>query len=253
QGRLTGKNERFVSIRGKAVRPATLDLGRWRWPVFALVFAYVFFTIILVFAAIFLRAGVTILSPLVPLERVLTTANIELVFSQESYLRSIWNSLFIAVVGGAIGTAVVAVVALVAVRSEFRWRRSLEYLALFPRAMPGIIAGIGFFYAVIWIPGMDVVRGTVWLLIIAFIMRYIPVGYATIAPALSQIGQELDRGARICGADWWTTCTRIVLPLLKPALFSTFALLFIHFFKEYVAAVFLIQPGSEVIGSTMLQ
>ena len=78
-------------------------------------------------------------------------------------------------------------------------------------------------------------------------------GFGAIAPALSQIGDELDRGARISGADWWTTVTRIILPILKPALFSCFALLFIHFFKEYVTAVFLYQPGSEIIGTTMLQ
>lgn len=253
QGRLTAGAGRFVTVRGKAARPSTLDLGAWRWIVFAAVFAYVFFTIIVVFSGIFMRASVTFLTPLLPFWTVTTTQNFELLFSQAGYIRSIWNSVVIALVGGAIGTAAIALITLVAVRSEFRWRRSLEYVALFPRSLPGIIAGLGFFYAVVWVPGLDLVRGTIWILMAAFIMRYIPIGFGAIAPALAQLSDDLDKGARIAGADWWTTSTRIILPLLKPALFSTFALLFIHFFKEYVTAVFLYQPGSEIIGTVMLQ
>lgn len=253
QGFLMKGSGRFVTVRGKASRPSVLDLGRWRWALFALVFAFVFLTIIAIFAGIFLRSAVTFLTPLVPFWKLLTTANFEMIFSSANYVRSIVNSVVIALVGGLIGTAFVALIALVARRSEFRFARPLEYLALFPRALPGIIAGLGFFYAVVWVPGLDLIRGTIWILMLAFILRYIPIGFGAIAPALSQVGDELDKGARIAGADWLTTVSRIVLPILKPALFSCLALLFIHFFKEYVTAAFLFQPGSEIIGTTMLQ
>lgn len=252
QGRLMRNSDRFVTVRGKASRPAIVDLGKWRWPAFALVFAYLFFTVIAVFAGILMRASVTFLTPLVPFWDLLTTHNFELIFSQPSYVRSIWNSVVISLVGGVIGTIVVVMIAFVARRSNFRFNRALEYIALFPRSLPGIIAGLGFFYAVVWIPGLDILRGTIWILVAAFVLRYIPIGFGTVAPALSQIGAELDRAARISGADWWSTMRHIVLPLLRPALFSTFALLFIHFFKEYVTAVFLYQSGSEIIGTTML-
>ena len=253
QGRLMKDSGRFVTVRGKASRPSLVDLGKWRWVAFAAVAAYVLFTIVAVFAGIFMRASVSFLTPLVPFWKLLTLANFELIFSQPGYIRAILNSVVISFLGGIIGTACVVLIALVAKRSEFRFRRALEYVALFPRSLPGIIAGLGFFYAVIWVPGLDMIRGTIWILIAAFVVRYIPIGFGAIAPALSQIGEELDRASRISGGDWWTTVTRIVLPLLKPALFSSFALLFIHFFKEYVTAVFLYQPGSEIIGSTMLQ
>lgn len=253
QGLLMKGSGRFVTVRGKASRPSTLDLGAWRWVAFAVVSAYLVFTILAVFAGIFLRSSVSILTPLVPFWRLLTTANFDLIFSSTTYVRSILNSVLISLIGGIVGTFFIAVITLVARRSEFRFARALEYVALFPRALPGIIAGLGFFYAAVWLPGLDLIRGTIFILIIAFILRYIPVGFGAIAPALAQVGDELDRGARVSGADWWTTVTRIVAPILKPALFSCFALLFIHFFKEYVTAVFLYQPGSEIIGTTMLQ
>lgn len=253
QGVLMKGSGRFVTVRGKASRPATLDLGGWRWVAFAAVAAYLLFTIIAVFAGIFLRSSVSFLTPLVPFWQLLTTGNFELIFGSSNYMRSILNSVLISLIGGLVGTFFIAVVTLVARRSEFRFARGLEYVALFPRALPGIIAGLGFFYAAVWLPGLDLIRGTIWILMIAFILRYIPVGFGAVAPALAQVGDELDRGARVSGADWWTTVTRIILPILKPALFSCFALLFIHFFKEYVTAVFLYQPGSEIIGTTMLQ
>lgn len=253
QGFLMKGSGRFVTVRGKASRASTLDLGPWRWIAFAVVAAYVLFTIVAVFAGLVMRSGVSFLTPLIPFWKLLSTANYETVFASDTYVRSIVNSVLIALIGGVVGTFFIAVIALVARRSEFRFARPLEYVALFPRSLPGIIAGLGFFYAVVWVPGLDVIRGTIFILIVAFVLRYIPVGFGAIAPALSQIGDELDRGARISGADWWTTVTQIILPILKPALFSCFALLFIHFFKEYVTAVFLYQPGSEIIGSTMLQ
>ncbi len=253
QGRLMQASGRFVTVRGKASRPSTLELGAWRWPAFLFVFGFVFFTILTIFGGIFLRSAVTFLTPLIPVWKVATTANFELIWNSPNYMRSITNSVLVATIGAAIGTFFIAIVALIARRSDFRYKRGLEYVALFPRSLPGIIAGLGFFYAVIWLPGADMIRGTILVLILAFMIRYIPVGFGAIAPALAQIGDELDRGARISGADWWTTVTRIILPILKPALFSCYALLFIHFFKEYVTAAFLYQPGSEIIGTTMLQ
>jgi iron(III) transport system permease protein len=253
QGRLMRGAGRFVTVRGKASRPSTLDLGPWKWLAFAFVFSFIVLTILSIFGGIFLRSAVTFLTPLIPVWKVLTTSNFELVLGSSTYVRSIVNSVVVSVVGAAIGTFFIVVIALIARRSEFGFRRPLEYVALFPRALPGIIAGLGFFYAVIWMPGLDAIRGTIFILILAFVVRYIPIGFGAIAPALAQIGQELDQGARVSGADWWTTVTRIILPILKPALFSCYALLFIHFFKEYVTAAFLYQPGSEIIGTTMLQ
>lgn len=253
QGRLMKAGGRFVTVRGKASRPNKLDLGPWRWVAFVFVAFFVFLTVISVFAGIFLRSIVTFLTPLIPFWSVSTLGHYELIWNSPAYMRSIGNSVLVATVGAAVGTMFIAIVALIARRSEFRFGRTLEYVALFPRALPGIIAGLGFFYAVIWVPGLDVIRGTVLVLIVAFVVRYIPVGFGAISPALAQISDELDRGARISGADWWTTVTRIILPVLKPALFSAYALLFIHILKEYVTAAFLYQPGSEIIGTTMLQ
>ena len=243
---------RFVSVKGKASRVTRLDLGRARWPLAMLLGGYIFFFIILVFLGVILRAFVSFLSPFVPIGSALTLSNFQQIFDSESHVRAILNSLTISAVGGAVGVAFALLVVVVAMRSEFRYRRALHSIALLPRAVPGIVAGLGIFYMLIWLPGFSILRGTIWIIALAYIMRYVSLAFSSIAPAVTQIGDELDRGARISGASWWRTMRDVVFPLVKPAAFAAYCLLFIQFFKDYVTASFVTQAGSEVIGTSML-
>ncbi len=253
QGRLMKDRGRFVTVGGKATRPRAFPLGKWRWVAFVLMTLYVGFAIIAVIGGLALRSVVSLLSPLLPIWDLFTWENYQIIVEYPVYLRSIFNTIQISIAAGLIGTAFVALVVLVSTRSPFRWSRQLEYIAMAPRAVPGIIAGIGILYAAAMFGPLGWLRNTIWILVAAYVMRYIPAGFGAIAPALGQISQDLDRGARTVGADWWRTSRSIMLPLIKPALFSCFSLIFILCFKEYVTAVFLFAPGSEVIGTTMLQ
>lgn len=252
QGMLLKKAGRFVTLKGKAQRRKLADLGPVRWPLFACFVVYNIVILVVPLTGIVLRSVTTFLTPLMAPFDLLTTDNFALLFAYPAYVRSMTNSLIISALGGAIATAFVALVTLVVHRSEFRWRRPLEYVALYPRAVPGIVAGIGLFWAMLLLPMVDLLHGTIWILMLAFTMRSIPTAFGAISPALLQIGRELDQSARSCGADWWTASRTIVLPLLKPALFGAYVLLFLSFLKEYSSAVFLFAPGSEIIGTTML-
>lgn len=253
QGRLMRDRARFVTVGGKASRPRAFPLGKWRWVAFGLMCLYVGFAIIAVIGGLALRSFVSLLTPLLPIWDLFTWENYEIIVQYPVYLRSIGNTIQISIAAGLIGTAFISLIVLVSTRSPFPFARRLEYVAMAPRAVPGIIAGIGILYAAAMFGPLGWLRNTIWILVAAYVMRYIPAGFGAIAPALGQISQDLDRGARTVGADWWRTSRSILLPLIKPALFSCFSLIFILCFKEYVTAVFLFAPGSEVIGTTMLQ
>lgn len=252
QGLLLKKAGRFVTLKGKAQRRKLADLGAVRWPLFAFFLIYNIVILAIPLAGIVLRSVTTFLTPLMAPFDLITGDNFKLLFAYEAYVRSMTNSLLISTLGGAMATAFVVLVTLVVHRSEFPWRRQLEYVALYPRAVPGIVAGIGLFWAMLLLPMVNLLHGTIWILVLAFTMRSIPTAFGAISPALLQIGRELDQSARSCGASWWTTSRTIVLPLLKPAIFGAYVLLFLSFLKEYSSAVFLFSPGSEIIGTTML-
>jgi len=253
QGWLIGKSRRFVTVRGKASRRKLMDLGRWRWPVCALIAFYLLLSILLPLSVLVLRSFVEFLTPLVPPWEFLTFGHFQVLAEQASYLRSIGNSILVSTIGAGATTLLVAVVAMIVHRSHSQWRRPLEFLAIYPRAVPGMVAGIGFFWVCLLVPGFGLLQGTIWILVIAFMMRNLPTAYGAVAPVMMQIGSDLDQSARVCGADWWTVFRRVVMPIARPALLASFVLVFISMLKEYASAVFLFAPGSEIIGTTMLQ
>jgi iron(III) transport system permease protein len=253
QTRVTGQERRFVTVGGKGTRGRELSLGGLRWPIALLIWLYLLFGVIIPLIGIIAQSATSFLSPLVNPFDQLTWDNYGVIFNEASYVRSIWNSLAVSSIGGALGILFIALIALIVYRSDFPGRRLLAYLALYPRAIPGIIVGIGFLWAFLFIPGLGPVRNTLAALTIAFIMRFIPLGFGAIGPSILRLSNELDRAARVAGASWLTTMRTIMLPLLRPALLSGFVLLFISFLREYSSALFLVTRDSEVVGTTMIQ
>jgi iron(III) transport system permease protein len=196
---------------------------------------------------------VVVLTPLVAPWHLLTSAHWHTLTSDPVFRNSIENSALIAVVGAVLTTALVALATLVAHRSRFPLRRTLPFVMLYPRATPGIIIGIGFFWTYLLTGALgDWFRGSIWGIMVAFCVRNLPFAYIVMYPTLARIGEELDRAGRAAGAGWWRTSRSIVLPLLRPAIFASFVLLFVEIVNDYDPAVFLVKPGTEVMGATML-
>lgn len=253
QGYLLRNSQRFVSVRGKATRPRRFNLGKVRWPAFALVWLYILLGPVLPLAALVLRAFTQILSPLVSPLKVLTLDNVRLAFSQPEYVGSVVNSIVIALVGSTVTTLLAAVAVLVVKRSDFKIRKPIEFLSLAPQALPGIIIGLGFFWAFALAGPLGAVRSTILALIIAFCMRALPQAYAAISPVVMQVGRELDQAARVMGADWWYTFSRVLVRLITPALLASYVLVFVQMIKEFTPAVFLATAETNVIGTTSLE
>src|SRR5690606_4735868 len=143
-----------------------------RWPLFVVSVLYIAATVVAPIVVLVLRAFASFLSPMVPLAEVLSLENFTQLFEEPIYTRPVWNSFVVSAVGGALATALIAMIAVIVHRSEFRFREPLHYVALFPRAVPGVVAGVGFFYAIALMPGLGEIRNTIWILVIAFTMRY---------------------------------------------------------------------------------
>jgi len=253
RNRLLGAEARFVSVGGKSGRQALLRLRRWRWPLAGLLTFYLVFTTLVPVLGLAAMSFVVVLTPLVAPWELLTSAHWHVLWEDDAFRRSIQNSAVIAVVGAVATTAFVALATLVAHRSGFRFRRTLPFLMLYPRATPGIIIGIGFFWAYLLTGAFgDSMRDSIWGIMLAFCVRNLPLAYIVMYPTLARIGEELDRAGRAAGAGWWRTSRTIVLPLLKPAIFASFILLFVEIINDYDPAVFLVKPGTEVMGATML-
>jgi iron(III) transport system permease protein len=250
---IVGDTRRFVTLAGRSAAAPRADIGGIRWVVWLILMIYSLVASVIPCLFLVLRSFTSFISPLIPIRNVLTLDNFALVFSYESYVRSIWNTVIVAIGGGAFALVLTCVAAVIAYRTKSKLRAVIEQISFIPRALPGLVVGMGIFYAVLALPFGGELRHTLLILVLAFTIRYFPTGFATLGPAFFQIGADLERAVRISGGSWWRSLRDVTLPMLRPALVACFLIYFIHFFKEYSAASFLFGPGTEVIGTTMLQ
>jgi iron(III) transport system permease protein len=252
---LLGSERRFGAIAprgGGASKP--LALGAWRVPLGIATGAFIFLTSLVPLLGIVLMSFVAVLTILVPPWQLLTTENWQHVISDFTFQRSIVNSLVIASIGAALTVTLVAVATLIAHRSNFPLKATLGPALVYPRSVPGIVLGIGFFWAFLLVdlPG-GLIRNSIAGELIALAVRSSTLAYIVIYPSVVRINVELERAARVAGAGWWTVVRRIWLPMLRPALIAAFVLMFVAMVSDYDPVVFLQKPGTEVMGVTMLQ
>lgn len=253
RNRVAGDLTRFATTTGKPRPSAPLTLGRLRWALSAVVGIVLLATTLVPLFGVVLSAFTSILSPFVSPWTVLTTANFSDVTGNTLYTGAIRNSLLIATIGGGIGALLVALLAVIAHRSEFRFRKSLAPIVLYPRAIPGLITGMAFFWTFAVLDRSGGLRSTLWAIGLAFVVRSLALGYSAIYPALAALGQDSDQAARTSGADWGTASTTILFRLLRPATAVGFVLLFVALLNDADPAVFLVTPNTQVLGLSVLQ
>jgi iron(III) transport system permease protein len=253
RAKLSGFEQRFFATGagGRVARP--VDLGRWRWPSSIGVGAFLAITCAIPLIGLALMSSVRALTTLEAPWHLLTAENWHAVATDPTLRRALVDSLIIAGGGGAATVLLVALATLIAHRSGFPLRRTLAPALIFPRAVPGVILGIGFFWTYLMFTPGALVRNNLWGELIALCVRNLTLAYVVIYPSLARINAEYDRAARASGAGWWTISGRILLPILRPALLAAFVLMFITLLSDYDPVVFLQKPGTEVLGVTMLQ
>jgi iron(III) transport system permease protein len=253
RSRLLGDQARFASIGGRGSAGGGVPLGTAaRWVLGGLLGIYLLATTFAPIAALALSSVVSELTPLIAPWHLFTLGNWRTI-AHGTFAQSILNTIEIALVGGLLTTVLVALATAVAQRSRFRLRRSLPFMLLFPRAIPGIIIGIGFFWSFLLVnPPGSALRNSIWGIMLALSIRSITLAYFVMSSAFGTVSESVDDAARSAGANWWTAMTRIAFPILRPALYASFILLFISILNDYDPALFLVTPGHEIMGVTML-
>jgi iron(III) transport system permease protein len=139
-----------------------------------------------------------------------------------------------------------AVAAWVVVRTKLPGRWLIDNLAFLPLVIPGLVLGVAMldvYLRLSWLP----VYGTLWILFIAYLTRYMPYGMRYSSTSMFQIGKELEESAMMSGAGWFQTFRRVVLPLLVPGFVAGWIYIFVVSFRELGSSVLLYSPGKEVL------
>jgi iron(III) transport system permease protein len=182
----------------------------------------------------------------------MTGANYPAVFHDDLVRHALKNSL---ILGFGSATAVMlmcAVAAWVVVRTRLPGRWLVDNLAFTPLVVPGLVLGVALLTVYLRIKFLPI-YGTLWILFIAYLTRYMPYGMRYSSTSMFQIGRELEESAQMSGAGWFQTFRRIVLPLLVPGFVAGWIYIFVVSFRELGSSVLLYSPGREVLSIAIWQ
>jgi iron(III) transport system permease protein len=160
------------------------------------------------------------------------------------------TSVLLAAMAATIVVALTFLMAWTALRAVPRAGWALDSLAFTPIAIPHVIIGASVLFAYLMLP--IPVYNTIWILLIAYVTLYLPYGMRFISGGLLQIHRELEEVAEVAGARMRQIFMRILLPLLLPVLLAAWIYVFVLAVRELAASVFLVGPGTHVLGTISL-
>jgi len=243
------RGKEYIVVSGKNVQPKVVNLGKWRYAMFAITLFMIITTVVLPIIAILLTA-LTRAWGLLPSINNWTLDNFRYVlFDLDMSKRAIRNSFFLAVSASVITTFVGATIAYMVVKVKVKGSQVLDFISSIPYSIPGTVFALGMIIA--WNKsffGKFNIYNTIWIILISYIARYLAYSVRTISSSLMQIDNSLEEAARISGSNRIQSFRDIIMPLVKPSLFASWFLVFIPAFRELTISVLLWSTGNETIG-----
>jgi len=241
----------YTTVTGRGFSTRRTQLGRWRYPAFALVLSFalvitVLPTILLVTGTFMKLFGFFNIAEPWTLENWRATLNDPVLF------RSLWNTLAIGLGSGIIGILFYSLIAYVIVKTRYRGRWLLDFLSWLPWSIPGILLGVALLWTFLQTKIFLPIYGTIYLLMVAMVIKSMPFGTQMIKSVLLQLGNDLEEASKVCGGTWVDTFRRVILPLTMPALITVGLVGFISAARDISTVVLLGSGKSRTLSLLML-
>src|SRR5947199_968816 len=246
QSRLAYQGAKYSTVTGKGFRPRTIDLGPWRYLTAGLFILYFVIIVLLPFLVLVWSSLQKFYSaPSWAALNRLSLDSYRTILDYPQFWSTVRNSLFLAFSTATVIILVGAVISWVVVRTKIPGRWILDNLASLPLVFPGLVLGLSIMICYLY---LDIgVYGTIWILLIAYVTRFLPYGTRYVSTSMMQIHKELEESAAMSGASWALTFRRVVLPLLKPGLLAGWIYVVIVSIRELSSSILLYSPGTEVV------
>ncbi len=239
-------------ISGKSVRPTIVELGRGRYPIAIGVHLFIAFLVLAPLVSVFLSSFLKAWGLPIRWEN-LTVRNYRYILFEYSLTRkAILNSLMLAVTAATATTLIGGILAYITVKTKIRGRQALDFLSTLPHAIPGTVVALAMILA--WSGQFKInLYNTFWIILVAYIARYMFYGFRNISASLVQIHPSLEEAARISGASWTRNFRDIVVPLIKPGLIAGWLLVFMPTLRELTVSILLYGPKTPTISVAVFE
>ncbi len=233
----------YVTLAGKGSRVQLLDIGPGRWLLLA-------FCVLVALVALVAPYGTLIAVSLskswgLAFWKHLTFANYRFVLTESGTRGAILNSLYLATAAASLVVVLGALIAWIDLRTRLRGRWILDYVALVPLGLPGMVMAVALIQ--FWLRLPLALYGTLTILLLAYVGRYVPLGTRAANTSLRQVDASLEESAGILGASWGRTMREITLPLIRPGLMAGWLLVFVPAIQELSASILLFSSKSVTI------
>ena len=237
----------YQIIGGKSFRPMELKLRGLKYPLMFFCFAYIAFTIVLPTVVIFLVGGLSTYGLSFTPEN-LSLDNFKFILFEYDVTRdAIFNSVTLGLTAAIITMFAGVMISYVIVKMDVKGKGLLEFLGMLPFSVPGSVIALGVILA--WSGQFGInLYNTVWIILVAYIARYMAFSLKANSAALEQVHDSLVEASRACGATMWQSLKDIVLPLVKPGMFAAFFLIFLPSLRELTVSIMLYAPTTRTIG-----
>ena len=244
---LVMSRKQYITVSGKSVRPATVDLRKWRVPLTVMVSLFAVIVIGIPFATILVTSFKTDVGKNLLEAGNFTLANWNTVFGRSETLSCLKNSLIYGAVTATVGVLIACVMSYLLQRTQIRGRHLPNFLITLGSGTPSVVIALGLIMTMKGSFGINIYN-TAWILIVAYLTKYMMMGMRTVVSAMSQIHVSLEECSQVSGASWLKTMLRITGPLIFPSIAAGWFLIFIPSFYELSMTTLLYSNTTKTIG-----
>jgi iron(III) transport system permease protein len=245
-GRITRREERYATVTGKGYRPRVIDLGGWKY----VTLGVSFFIFLL---AVILPVFVLLWSSFIPYYGVpsrelmakMTLANFQYILNYPLAMTAFKNSFYLSVGSATLVMLLTSIIAWITVKTKLPGRALLDNMTFIPIAMPGIVLGVSLIWVYLTLP--IPIYGTIWVLLLAYITKFMPYGIRAASASMIQINKELEEASLTAGGTWFQTFRKVILPLLMPGFTAGWIYISIIALRELSTSILLYSYNSTVL------
>ncbi|MDA4118796.1 MAG: iron ABC transporter permease [Thaumarchaeota archaeon] len=249
----TRKSFKFQVVTGRSATAHFQNLGSFRYLGCLICFFILFFEFILPFAGLVLMSSATIFASNLNSVQFnfpafyLSALKIPLLFN------SLRTTLSFGLIAASLATIVGALLSYSALKSKTRGARFADFISAVPLAFPGVIYGVALFWTFLLVPGINLIYGTIWPLVISLVFIRLPFSTRIVSGNMVQISNELEDASQVAGAGFTRTFTRVLMPLIKEGLFNSFVYTLVDSMRELGGVVILATAATPTFTTLLLQ
>ena len=237
----------FITVSGKSVTPTIVDLGRWRIPATILVSLFALIVVVIPFVTVFMTSFTVNMGKSVFAAGNMTTKYWKIITSRRSIIKSAGNSLLSAVWAATLGMVVCTIMAYLLKRTEAKGREIPDFMITVGSGTPSIVIALGLIMTMSGRFGINIYN-TMFIMVIAYMIKYMLMGMRTVVSAFSQISPSLEEAAQVSGAGWLRRFRDILIPLIVPSIVAGWFLIFMPSFYELTMSNLLYSNNTKTLG-----